>query len=808
MEDRCHFLALADPDFFEVPWAIEDTETEFCPPALIGAPAWSSQVQGLWKYFLPGQFRLAEVGWKVHVSARPEGARAVVDLVAEVCRGAEVPWKSIRSERLVASSHSKAAPPTLVGKICVIYPADEDQLTQVVTTLIHATQGWVGPRILGDHAFPGTPVGVRWGAFHEGWIEACEGAVLPAVRVDTGWAPDRRGKPIERPLPESLARMIPSADVERLPVRDVTLVRRHSAGAIYRAELTDGRLVALKEARHHAGVDHAGVDAVARLKHEYAVLQHLAGHEVAPQPIDYWELSHADVAVIEWIQGDTLARQISLQHPTGRPVSAAGRPESYWTWAESTGVALDHLLERVHCLGVAHGDLQPANVVLTEDGPRLVDFECADLLGWSVTTTTGTDGFCSDDPDAFVRDRYSLERVRSCLVQPDVTLLDRRPDLAPLLTSRSAERVSSADASVAGEGGDELLQRVASDLQGRATPGRADQLFPGAEQHRQPLGALSVLSGAAGVLLTLQAIGQTPDPVHVDWLAGRAAGATTQVHGLGSGIEGIALALALLGRSQDSEAVVASIKGLPQNLGWAQGRSGCAVALCELGQLLNRPDLLARGGAVGREVVAAIDDEVSVPGVGLFNGWSGIALSLLRLGELFPDNADQFHDAAVRALMSAHRTLVPLGETLVSEHGSRIDTSLGGGTAGFVFAVTHLPSPPVHLQDAAVRVALGNAPVVAPVAGLRDGLAGSAVAFGRLEGFDEVADAMRRRATWHCVPTHRGWSVLGEQRLRCSDDLVTGSAGLLAALDRGGHRPLAHVLRLPNVSSDICHMTM
>ncbi|WP_139979944.1 hypothetical protein [Nocardioides litoris] len=798
MDGRARFLALADPDLFDVPWRVADVEgTEGPLVAPSGCPeGWRHRTAGLWQSMRPPGDPLPPAGWKIHVGARPAEAAAVAAAVAAVCFAEGAAWKVLRSTGLVRVATDKHAPPSLTGKTCVVYPVDDAHAARLVGLLGHALAGVLGPRVLGDRPHGAAPLGVRWGAYAEDWVEADDGRLVLAVVAAGALVPDHRGQ-TTRPLPEALARALAPEAPATLPLREVELVQRSTTGALYRAVLDDGRCVALKEARHHTGIDADGVDAVARLRHEHAVLGRLAGSGIAPDPVDYWPGPHSDLLVSTWVEGPTLVRRASQANPRSR-ADLDGEAD-YDGWAERTCRELAALVARMHLLGVTHGDLTPANVVCgAEAGPRLLDFETACLDGVGVTAAVATPGFHLDDPDPVARDLFGLARTAAYVLDPDVLLLDRRPDLAPHFPGAPPVRAAlGAAPDPAPTGPDDLVRRLDDGVLARATPHRADRLFPGGcDQFTDPLGGHDLLSGAAGVLLARQARGHDADPVHLDWLAAVPPGAQRQ-HGLGVGAEGVALALALLGRGEQAATVVDGCRSpLPRSISWARGRAGCAVALLELGALLGRHDLTERGRAAAADVAAAVaDPEVRLAEAGLLDGWSGVAVALARAS--YVDADPGLHAAAVAALHRARAPMRPTGDRLVVTSAGRVHTGLGRGSAGFVLAVALAAPDDARLRADAAAAARACAAVAPPLAGLLDGLAGTITALRALGGHDDDVARLAQRATWHGVATARGWSTLGEQRLRCADDLGTGSAGLLAVLGTPGLTGVTHVLRLP-----------
>lgn len=777
MDEGLRFLSLTRSSFFDVPWT--GAGQPYQEHYRARYPAWSVRTSGMWTYVGPPDREPPPAGWKVHVSSLPSSVDQAVDAVATVAGNLRLPWKVVRDPRLAALGHHKMAPPDMVGKICVLYPAGDAELVEVVQSLEDALTGLAGPRVLGDHWHQQVPIGVRWGASREHWIEGADGQMLPGLPGSAEGEADVRGRLSSRPLPDPLLASFDRLQ-DPLPVTEVRLVRRHSAGALYQARLRDGRRVALKEARHHAGIDHDGVGATQRLRHEWAALRALDGTAAVPAPVAYWTLEDSEVLVMEWLEGETLAGRIE-RVGDGAGELPGGPSTTHQTWTEAAAQQVGDLVEVLHQHGVAHGDLQPNNLVVSPDGVRALDLECASIDGVAVTSTTASPGFFVADPDPLVRDRFARDRIQLCLREPRRFWQVRQRELSGEDPGDigTGSGVGNRDLT-----GTDWLETLASDVRHRATPQRTDRLFPGGSgQFRHPLGGHNLLHGAAGVLLVLASHGIALSPTWLDWL-NRLPGPPEQARrGLALGIDGVALTLALLGR-EDQAAVMIDRVGvaLPRSESWDEGASGCALALVELGSRLGRPDLLERGVAGLASVRAALDAG-STKAPGLRRGWAGVALALLRAAVFLPELDEVYRDDARAALELEV-------ESLDRHHARpgmpRPDLSLGTGASALVTVVSRHPEPGERLLKVTRSwSAMITADQPAAV-GLMHGLAGHVLAAGSTHTVDATGADPGSWARSFFVRTSTGWSVLGEARLRCSDDLATGTAGVIAACGMRG----------------------
>lgn len=823
MNDAAIYLALGDRDFYDNPWASEQGRSgaELAP---VATPAgWQRRRHGPWVAFRPeGALArpLPASGWKVHVSAVPSHAEDVVGLVARECFEHAVAWKALATRRLVAVTQSKYAPRESSGKVCTLYPHDEASLTALLERLPVVLAGRPGPSVVGDAGHPGAPVSVRWGAFRSGWLRAPGGEAVPAVAdADGSVAADRRigGVSPGRP-PAVVGRWLQRAEAhdreQSLDVSDVELVHRTNAGAVYTARHR-GRRVVLKEARAHSGLTTDGSDAVGRLRHEHLVLRRLAGHGVAPAPLDYLRCGGSEFLVMEQLVGQMLSHRVTRAHPTTCTREPGGAGD-YYRWAAEVDGRLADVVGRMHALGVVHRDLHPANVIVLDDGSlRLIDFECAALDGVRASDAGGAPGFTFAS-EGEPRDHDARSRLSLMTRNPVVMVLDRRPDLLPRLErAGDDDRAFALTGDVPGTSGTgPSAAALVTGILGAATPDRGDRLYPGSvEQLCLPGGATGLWAGAAGVVTSLVLLGETVPTRHLDWLSTRPVGELAAQRGLAHGSDGVALALARAGRHEEALEVVRASRRrdvlAAVGPSWGNGHAGIAAALSETARLTGSDELLEDAEAATRAALALVAGPAAAVRPGLLHGYAGTGLALLRVADapwathLRAGLLEAAHHCVEQELAACTthdghllgrdpRGLLPyLGcgsaaLALLLRATGHLDDELGAGATGSTGS----------LRDALLRVL--RKPTLG-AAGLGEGRAGILLALEALAPRDAMVAVHRDRLSWHVAPRTGGPAdelfVLGEMNHRLSTDVATGSAGVLVAL--AGPAVAGELLLLP-----------
>ncbi|MFJ2191538.1 serine/threonine-protein kinase [Kitasatospora sp. NPDC087861] len=145
------------------------------------------------------------------------------------------------------------------------------------------------------------------------------------------------------------------------------LLRRLGAGGmgrVYLGRTAGGRTVAVKVVRGELADD---AEFRARFRQEVAAARRVGGAWTAPVLDADTEGEHPWVAT-GYVAGPALGDAVRDFGPLPEPAVRA------------LGVGLAEALAHVHGLGLVHRDVKPSNVLLTLDGPRLIDFGIARAL--------------------------------------------------------------------------------------------------------------------------------------------------------------------------------------------------------------------------------------------------------------------------------------------------------------------------------------------------------------------------------------------------------------------------------------------
>jgi len=167
--------------------------------------------------------------------------------------------------------------------------------------------------------------------------------------------------------------------------RLVQRVGEGGMGVVHLALTDDGRTVAVKVLRPHVAGD---ADARRRLAREVSTLRRITHPRIA-EVIDADTDGETPYVVTEYVAGQPLDAHVREHGPvTGQALAQLGD-------------GLGEALAAIHAAGVVHRDLKPGNVLMTGDGPIVIDFGIAHVADDVRLTSTGlvmgTPGYLSPE---------------------------------------------------------------------------------------------------------------------------------------------------------------------------------------------------------------------------------------------------------------------------------------------------------------------------------------------------------------------------------------------------------------------------
>ena len=624
-------------------------------------------------------------------------------------------------------------------------------------------------------------------------------------------------------------------------------VRHSNAGGTYRGrQLATGREVFIKEARPHVGLGDDDVAAPEQLRREWEVLTalHELAPGLAPEPVGYFHAWEHQFMAMEHVPGETLLSWVAVNHPLLRAGATEQDFADFYHRAEKIMQGVEEALGRLHAVGYLFVDVSPGNVLVgPDDRVRLVDFGAAHRLGgtWNWVGTPGytpPPGLVGDDLSIY--DDYGVAALAQHLLGPMHHVLHRNAsawahvhydlrELAPVppgLWSRATRYRTPAEAVPSVRGGSATL----------ALP-RTDSWFPTPEQvAADPLTHLGVLRdriadailamvdvddpdrmiptippgyvsnttcvayGAAGVVHALRRAGRELPPGLVDRLRSDAVDPERELPpGLYVGSAGLAWVLSDCGFVDEARDLLRQADRHPLTAASATLFGGAAgVGLTHLALYGRTHDQEHVERALALADALPADGELTPrlgadDAIGLMHGRCGLALFLQQLAGVTGD-----HRHLTRAVRLLHaeldRVTVPEAPGLLFP-ASRTDNRqlpyLFAGSAGMVYVASRClrAGADARLTEVLPRMLapLGLTYTIMP--GLFQGLAGFAftLADHAARGGDDMVRAASLRVARslfkYAVPHPSGVRYLGDQLLRYSAELWSGSAGVLLALE-------------------------
>jgi class III lanthionine synthetase len=672
-------------------------------------------------------------------------------------------------------------------------------------------------------------------------IEDAEGTLVPDSRAPAFHVPAWVTLPAFLD-PHLTARN--ATTVADLPYRIEKALHFSNGGGVYAGTDTrTGEQVVLKEGRPHAGLAADGADAVTRLERERDALQRLSGLGVAPEVRDWFTIGDHRFLVMDFLPGKPLNSFFGHRHPLLTPEPDPQAVADYTAWALRIHAGVEKAVAAVHSRGVVFNDLHMFNIMVGPDDESvtLLDFEAAALASDNLRQSVAHPGFIAPpDRRGYDVDRYALACLRLALFLP-VTMLfavdrGKAAHLAEVIAAEfpvprefldeavaeitgkpsatqapsGVRRTAPAPRYLPADPADWPAARdsMAGAILASATPDRDDRLFPGDIAQFSDGGGLGVAHGAAGVLYAFAETGLPRYEEGERWLLDRLDPPPNGIPlGLYDGVAGIAYVLDRLGHTDRALGLMRTLLG--EN--WQRlssdlygGLAGIGLVLDHLarttGESAFRDRALEAAGIVAGRLAATPADAPGPRRAGLLRGATGSALLFLRLYE--HTGAPALLGHAARALrLDLDSCVTTASGALEVDEGWRTMPYLGDGSAGIGMVLDDYlalarrggePDPEVagHFEQARGAIVRAATSRLYAQPGLFAGRAGLIAHLARTTapGVPEGAlDAQIGVIGWYGMPYRGELAFPGNQMMRLSMDLGTGTAGCLLAL--GAARP-------------------
>lgn len=845
MDTRYQDYCLADRFFYDVPAESPTLGERFLadrqPP-----PDWKLVENRAWTILAPPGMDLQPQGWKIHVSACAENAKAVLGTVWDYCVTRAIPFKFLSTRADFLVRNAKYADRGGSGKFITVYPLNDDDCAVVAVELSGALAGQQGPYILSDARIADGPVHVRYGGFIERFCLSETGDRVPAISDPNGvLLPDLRQPVFRIPgwvkVPEAIQAHVTAreatSDTGQFPYSIREALHFTNGGGIY--EATDNRTglhVVLREARPHAGLDGAGRDAVERLHRARSVLRLLEGLPCVPELHDYFTYWEHHYIAEEFIEGQTLGKQMAGKTPIVHAEACPQKIEDFTAWALGTLQAVEEALDLMHHRGVVFGDLHPHNIIIRADGTVcFIDFEAASMPGEMSAAIMGAPGYVPPDRrSGMAVDSYAMACLKIAMFLPLTPLIAldvaKAEMLLDAITSKFpvpsgfcqeireglqlpgdimipegaratdiAKRMSEG-APVTGE----LAASLVRAIDRSATPQRSLRLFPGDIKQFSD-GAFGIACGAAGVLHALHATGHDIRPEYEEWLLDAVKRSMPGwAGGFYDGLHGAVYVLDELGRRDlalDLLRELASRKLDDAPLSLYSGLAGIGLNLLYFGSDIGDQSFLDSALNIADRMVAlrtALARRTKTTEhqtrTGLMHGGAGRALFFIKLYEV--TRMTTFLDIARDDLChDLDECTVAEDGTLQVDEGRRLMPYLATGSAGIGLVLDQYLR---HRHDARFESAVDSIinatkPEFVIGSGLFNGRAGFVALLAQLRDsrrrpdsdLQTLIDRHLARLSWHIVSYKGDVAFTGDQLMRISMDLSTGSAGILLVLAAG-----------------------
>ncbi|PTL24490.1 class III lanthionine synthetase LanKC [Shouchella clausii] len=785
-----------------------------------------------WKYYDYKDNELPDQGWKIHISTYIKEARAVLKTVSNIMFKHKVAFKHLKTEEFLINTNSKNADRARSGKFIAIYPKDDEEFLFLLEALETELRSFEkGPYILNDKRWKETNIYYRYGGFKsilnekkQMCIKDQDGHLIVDKRTPFYQVPDfvqdfdqylDSINKVRDQVPETNAKMDLYSFKEALGFSN--------GGGIYLAERkSDRKKVIIKEARPKAGLDARFRDAVDRQEIEYDALTRLADVKGVVNVIDRFQAWEHHFMVEEYVEGINLHSWIGKHYPFMNSADINHHKEKITFILKQ----LVDIMKNIHLKGLSMGDLQPANIIISDDlNVTLIDFETAAPSDLNEQPGMQTMAFSSAQiKNNGARDWYAVKKIiRFCLLPVHSSeeldkyltgyhykwikevygdtffqwiehlnqecndyLVEYGEEATPLVISKKTKN-DDIHSIIAG-----LKRGISKNLtqDGRLINGDI-------RQYEYENGKRNVLNGGAGALWAFKQTGDINEQM-INWIEEYLAKPISRIedNGLLTGKAGMAVVLYECGYEKESTSVFSEIiNNLDESdVSLRSGLAGIGLALTSLHAATNDELYLQKAKSIAQGIDRILTDENELTVrdwsgvlIGLIDGWSGVSLFYTAL---YGITKEETYYSTAKALIEKDltKTDVDKGILYTMDKSGRLLPYLSGGSIGVAVAIWYLNrvKQEKHYEqefNAITRLAETRSTISG---GLFEGAA-SFLLIPPLVGeqdecYEKKKEAVLDLLRLFLIEKEDYLVFPGQFSYRLADDLFSGSAGVILAL--------------------------
>ncbi|WP_026906803.1 class III lanthionine synthetase LanKC [Paucisalibacillus globulus] len=360
-----------------------------------------------------------EQGWKIHVSATLSNARAIIDIVSDICIKNTTSFKFMLDSGILSFSSDKNYPRGSSGKFITIYPSDVSSFKLLMNELYEALKGFEGPYILSDKRFKADckVLYYRYGGIKGNYILKHDGNRSYILKSPNNRYQVDSRKPIFA-LPDWVEDPFPNENEEEKAVPSLkngryTILESFSfnnSGGIYLAfDKERNEKVVIKEARPYTLQRKFGKFDARNIKQkELNILTLLEGEDISPQVIDsFYEWEHYFI-VVSFIEGKLLREYIVERAVFSNPNLPEKDTNVFLNKLEIIWRNIINNLSILHKKNIYFCDFHLGNFIITDDlNVIFIDLDGAVEIGDTSSNIMYSKGYI--DPLFLENKTYSLK---------------------------------------------------------------------------------------------------------------------------------------------------------------------------------------------------------------------------------------------------------------------------------------------------------------------------------------------------------------------------------------------------------------